>query len=319
MDSIIKKYWKYITASCVLFVGIVIIIIGSIAPSEFPSGTIYSIRKNSGISRISDDLAKQGIIKSPFLFKVYATLLHGGKGVQAGDYLFKSPESVLRVAYRMAYGMQELPQIEIAIPEGLTVSNIGRLLAKNIPNFDVSKFLLLAKPDEGYLFPDTYYFYQNTATERMIEAMKSNFKKQTAIFNSYIAFSGKTKKDIITMASIVEKEATSTDNRKIIAGILWKRIEAGMPLQVDPPFFYTLGKTSAQLTSDDLKTDSPYNLYIHKGLPPTPIDNPGLDAITATVHPVSSKFWFYLSDAKGNMHYAETHDGHLANKAKYLQ
>ena len=119
------------------------------------------------------------------------------------------------------------------------------------------------------------------------------------------------------MASIVEKEATSTNDRRIIAGILWKRISEDYPLQVDPPFFYTLGKDSSELTLSDLASDSPYNLYTHKGLPPTPIDNPGLDAISATVSPIATNYMFYLSGQEGNMHYAKTLAEHLINKEKY--
>ncbi len=101
--------------------------------------------------------------------------------------------------------------------------------------------------------------------------------------------------------------------------MLWKRIDAGMALQVDPPFVYILGKGSLQLTTKDLATTSPYNLYKNKGLPPTPINNPGLEAIRDTINPITTKYWFYLSDNSGAMHFAITHDEHVANKQKYLQ
>jgi UPF0755 protein len=321
MKIIIKKYWRI--AAGVLCLAIIFIVIlttiYSIAPKDFPVGQIFSIPKDSGVSKIADELKKEGIIKSAFLFKVYVVLIHDGRGVQAGDYLLKKPESALRIAYRTAYGVQDLPQIKITIPEGIAVSDISRLLVKNIPDFDSKTFITLAKPNEGYLFPDTYYFYQNTKPQDIVDMMHANFDKHTSTLGISAVLFGKSLKDIVTMASIVEKEATSTVNRKIIAGILWKRIDAGMRLQVDPPFFYFLGKTSAQLTLTDLKNDSPYNLYMHKGLPPTPINNPGTDAIQATLNPTDTKFWFYLSDSKGNMHYAIDHSGHLANKEKYLQ
>ena len=121
------------------------------------------------------------------------------------------------------------------------------------------------------------------------------------------------------MASIVEREATSSIDRRMIAGILWKRIATNMPLQVDPPFYYILGKDSASLTLSDLAVDSPYNLYKHTGLPPTPIDNPGLDSIVDTINPTASNYLFYLSDKNGRMHYAATLDGHTANANKYIE
>jgi UPF0755 protein len=121
------------------------------------------------------------------------------------------------------------------------------------------------------------------------------------------------------MASILEAEARTTETRKIISGILWKRMEIGMPLQVDAPFQYIIGKNTFQLTTNDLKFDSPYNTYKYKGLPPGPIGNPGLDAISATVNPIKTNYLYYLSDVRGNMHYAKTFAEHVINKEKYLK
>ena len=228
----------------------------------------------------------------------------------------------MQVAFRTAYGIQDLNKIRITIPEGANSKDITKIISKAIPTFASSTFYGLAKADEGYLFPDTYYFYQNTTPDQVISEMQLNFNAQLLeISSSTKVFTKKNKitmDEIVTMASIVEKEATSTVDREIIAGILWKRIADKYPLQVDPPFYYILGKNSSQLTFDDLAIDSPYNLYKNKGLPPTPIDNPGLDALYATVNPTTTKFWYYLSDSKGNMHYAATYDQHLVNKALYV-
>ncbi len=151
----------------------------------------------------------------------------------------------------------------------------------------------------------------------VIKAMTDNFNAKEELVVSKIVLSGRKESDIIKMASIVEKEATSSANRRVVAGILWKRLDAGMPLQVDPPFYYILNKTAA-LTQADLATVSPYNLYLNKGLPPTPIDSPGLSAILDTVSPTASKYWFYISDSHGVMHFAATLAEHDANIAKYL-
>ena len=169
------------------------------------------------------------------------------------------------------------------------------------------------------MFPDTYYIYENATAEGVVLQLRNTFKEKIKTELLAIQALGKTMDDVITMASIVEKEATKMEDRKIIAGILWKRLEIGMPLQVDPPFYYTLGKDSLSLTTTDLRTDTPYNTYTNKGLPPTPIGNPGLGAIEATVNPTKSKYLFYLSDKSGTMHYAVDHDGHVANKVKYLR
>ncbi|HTK33298.1 MAG TPA: endolytic transglycosylase MltG [Candidatus Paceibacterota bacterium] len=319
-----KKY--FIKFGLALFLALlaaaVFVIQYSRAPSPFPSNMIVTIPAGSTVSQAGEILAQQGIIRSSFAYKVYAVLIHDGAGIQAGQYLFDQPQSVVRVAYRTAYGIQGLTKIKVTIPEGSSSKDITAIIGKAIPLIDQKSLLLMAKAEEGYLFPDTYFFYQNTIPEQVISAMKLNFSSQMPNIQSTMqAFMKKkhvTVDDVVTMASIVEKEATSTIDRQIIAGILWKRLADKYPLQVDPPFFYFLGKDSSQITTADLAIDSPYNLYKNKGLPPTPIDNPGIDALFSTVSPTVTNYWYYLSDKKGNMHYAVTYEQHLANKEKYV-
>ncbi len=271
------------------------------------------------MSEAADTLVAHSIIKSPFIFKAFVMFMSGHRQVQAGDYLFDQPQSAVRVAYRMIHGIQGLPKIKVTVFEGMTVKDIGALLLKNIPAFDVQTFVAAAKPYEGYLFPDTYFFYQNTTPQEVIDTLRMTFnQKMQTIMLSAQAF-GKPMSEIIAMASIIEREAASSTDRRIIAGILWKRIADKMPLQVDPPFYYFLNKDSSQLTVKDLSTDSPYNLYKHIGLPPTPINNPGLDTIIDTITPTATKYWFYLSDKNGVMHYAATYEGHMVNKRKYVE
>lgn len=331
IDSRLK--WVAILGA-IFFAGIaLIIVIGSIPPGDFPTGAIVTVKQGSTLSEVADQLAQAGVIKSAVIYKGYIRLLHDGRGVQAGDYLFDAPQSALRVAYRTAYGIGGLPKIKVLIPEGSDSTDIAGILGKDIPGFASTTFLMLAKADEGYLFPDTYFFYGNTTPQQAIDQMKADFDLRIAnassSINAFIASSSAnsnakySQADIIKMASIVEKEATSSVDRRIIAGILWKRLADDYPLQVDPPFFYFLNKDSSQLTSADLAVDSPYNLYKNKGLPPTPIDNPGLNAIldtvTDTVTPTDSSYWYYLSDKNGGIHYSATYDGQLANKAKYVE
>ncbi len=315
----VRFKWLTITAGAFVVGLAAIVVIGSIPPSDFPAGLVFTVRQNSTLSGTADQLAANHIVRSAVMYKAYVVLLHDGHGIQAGDYLFDAPQSALRVAYRTAYGIEGLPKIKTTIPEGSDAKDISIILGKSIAGFASTTFLSMAKSQEGYLFPDTYYFYKNTTPQQAIESMKSDFDARIATISSSISAFGKPIVDVVKMASIVEKEATSTVDRRIIAGILWKRLADKYPLQVDPPFYYFLGKDSAQLTLDDLAVDSPYNLYKHTGLPPTPIDSPSLDAILATVTPTDTPYWYYLSDKHGNMHYSATFDGQLVNKAKYLQ
>ena len=254
------------------------------------------------------------------MYKIYAVLIDGGtRGVKSGQYLFDSPQSVLRIAYRTTHGLEGFPLVKVTIPEGLNSREIGVAIKKVLPNFDETSFETAAKNHEGYLFPDTYFWPTNVSVQQVIADMQTIFQSRLSGAMATINHFGQPLDQVIKMASIVEKEATSTTDRRIVAGILWHRLATGMALQVDPPFAYFLNKPLDQLTLADLKTESPYNLYLHTGLPPTPIDNPGLEAILDTVEPINTQYWFYLSGDDGVMHYATTLAGHNANKAKYLK
>lgn len=290
----------------------------SIPPKDFPQRDIITIKQGTYLSQATDILASENIIKSPLLFKIFVVLSSGHRQVLSGDYLFDSPQSALRVASRLVNGVQGLTKIKVTIYEGMTVDDIGNAMKKSIPDFDSKTFTVLAKPYEGYLFPDTYYFYENAKPADVVDLLNDTFNQKLKTSLLDIKAFSKPISEIITMASIVEKEATSSVDRRIIAGVLWRRIEIGMPLQVDPPFYYFLKKDSSQITTKDLSVDSPYNTYKRRGLPPTPIDNPGLSAIIDTITPTKSKYLFYLSDKKGNMRYASTYEAHLDNKARYM-
>ncbi len=238
--------------------------------------------------------------------------------VLSGEYVFTKPVSLFTIAKRISSGDFGFPLKRFTVPEGMTIRQIADTIPSDFFHFNKNTFLALTKDKEGYLFPDTYFFPTNIATEELIKTLSDNFDKKTSSLKADILISGRTFKDAITMASIVEEEALTPEDRRIVAGILWKRIKVGMRLQVDPPLSYVTGRTTYELTLKDLKSASPYNTYTHTGLPPTPISNPGLDAIEATIHPTDSKYFFYLSDRKGIMHYAVDYAGHLVNKKKYL-
>jgi UPF0755 protein len=149
--------------------------------------------------------------------------------------------------------------------------------------------------------------------------MKNNFIEKIKTLDDKIKYFNKPLADIIKMAGILEEEARTMETRRVVAGILWKRLSMGMPLQVDSSFKYINGKISKTLTLDDLQIDSPYNSYTHKGLLPTPISNPGLGAIEAAITPIKTSYLYFLTDDAGNMHYGKTFEEHVANKEKYLR
>jgi UPF0755 protein len=170
---------------------------------------------------------------------------------------------------------------------------------------------------EGYLFPDTYFFLPNATEDTVIQTMRQNFDAHIATVQADIDASGKPLSEIITLASIIEREARNPEERRKISSVLWNRLKKDMALQVDVTFLYTIGKGTFELTKDDLASDSPYNTYINKGLPPTPIGSPSLDAIVAAAVPAKTDYLFFMADLRGVTHFCKTHSCHQANKLRY--
>jgi len=288
------------------------------APKDFPSGAAIVIEKGMGLAEISDKLKREGFIRNKYAFALYARAFNKSKKIKYGKYLFNEPVSVFSLTGRLTKGEFGFKPVKITVTEGLTAKDIaelflavkppfGGLTAKIFENFDKEEFLEKTENLEGYLFPDTYLFLPGAETGQIIGTMADNFKNKA----------GDAAKDIVIMASLIEKEVPDSGDRKIVSGILWKRLKLGMALQVDAVFPYITGKREVLL--DDLKIDSPYNTYLHKGLPPGPISNPGLDAIKAARNPKESPYLYYLSGNDGKTRFAKTYEEHLRNKEKYLK
>ncbi len=291
------------------------------SPRPFPSDTVISIPSGMSLTGAADKLKSAGVIRSAFGFKALSVAFGGAKGLRAGDYYFSEPVSAATVAWRLSRSVYDLKNIRVTVPEGLTVRQVADLLAKekNLAHFDAKEFVKQASPFEGYLFPDTYLFLPNVTAKDVMEAMIDNYKRRIQTLQGELAVFGKPIQDVIKMASILEEEGRTEATRETIAGILWKRIAKGIPLQVDASIVYFTGKKSGDyLSQDDFKIDSPYNTYLNKGLPPTPISNPGLDSIRAAIHPTATSYYFYLTDPQGGFHPAATYEEHLTNKEKYL-
>jgi len=197
----------------------------------------------------------------------------------------------------------------ITIIEGWTVEDIADYLEVEELSSDL----------EGYLFPDTYEISPEDGTEEIINKMLDNFDKKLSLkLREEIASQEKTVHEIVIMASLIEKEVRTLEDKKIVSGILWKRIEVGMPLQVDATITYITGRKSTEILKQELEIDSPYNTYKYKGLPFGPICNPGLESILAAVYPESSEYWFYLSTPEGETIFSKTLKKHNEARAEHL-
>ncbi len=291
------------------------------APFSFPNKLLLQVGSGETGKDIAHDLAARHAIRSGTLLELLMRLYGTDTHIIAGTYYFPSAQNIFTISWRLHIGDFGLEPVRVVLPEGTDSKQMASLLLQSVPGFNSAAFLSQATEKEGYLFPDTYFVYPGESTGEIVEAMEDNFTAHIAstTLQMDIALSGHTLPLIITMASLLEKEAPGIEDRRIISGILWKRISIGMPLQVDAVFPYITGKNGDEITTKDYSIDSPYNTYTHKGLPPGPITNPGLDSILAAATPTTSNYVYYLSDKKGNFHYSSTYAGQLANEAKYLK
>lgn len=306
--------WVYIT----LVVFLVLFTFGNIisAPMNFKPLTRITIEEGVSIKEAANVLKENHIIKSRNVFSILVQLSKE-KTVASGEYIFEGPQNVFEIAYRLINADYGIPVRNVVLTEGMTVAEMAERLYQTYDNFDKAYFLELAKPLEGYLFPDTYKFSTNVKTEEVLDKLIETFEEKLDLIAWDLAESKYSLEEIIIMASIIEKEATR-DTIQEVSNILWKRYEIGMPLQVDATFVYSIGKGTFDLTMDDLVSDDPYNTYVNPGLPPSPISNPGLDTIRVSAKPEETDNLFFLTGHDGNMYFAETFEEHERNKSLYL-
>lgn len=303
---------------------IAVIIFGAVifsgrAPSDFVSGVLVTIPAGTSTKEAGNILKSSHVIRSSSLFQAVITSLMNHRGVIAGDFQFDTKVNVFTVARMLTRGDFGGSQVKITIPEGSSNVEIAKIIARAIPGWNTDEFLAKTKTSEGYLFPETYIVFKSMTVDAMIGLLKNEYEKKIGALRKDIAVSGKTESQIIIMASLLEKEAKNADEAKVVSGVLWTRIRAGLPLQVDAPFLYILGKTSEQLKMTDLQKDGPYNTYTRKGLPVGPIGNPGIAMIKAAIYPQASPYLYYLHGKDGTIRYAKTYAEHLDNKKKFLK
>lgn len=258
---------------------------------------IIHISSGQPISSITKELKENGSIRNEITLKVFIKLLKSGNGVISGDYLINKNSPVWVVAWQIGRGHHNIEPLKITIREGLNNEQIAFLLADKLVGFRKDLFLIGTNSKQGYLFPDTYFFYPLDTSDEIIKKLSDNFEKRTKNIKQITIQKGKSFDEILIMASILEGEASGKEDIKIISGILWKRIELGMPLQVDV----------------DKST------YTIKGLPEYPLNNPGLLSIDAALNPIDSSYLYYLHDKNGIVHFARSFEEHKKNINNFLK
>lgn len=282
-----------------------------------PDPAAFSVVRGDGLKKISQGLYDQALIKSAQMFRLHAFLSGSAHQLKPGVYEISAASSTREIVRQLVDGPAN--EVAVRIAEGATVREIdaqlarvgviqpGELLAFEITSSTISEYPFLAKTSrlEGFLFPDTYRFYYDSQPERVVHAMLDNFGDKAA---QMIVDSRKGFREVLTIASMLEKEVPDHDERKTVAGIMYKRLSIDMPLQIDATLPY------AELNGEL------YDTYKRYGLPPGPIGNPGLDAIVAALNPKASSYLYYLSDPEtGRTIFSKTFEEHKLNKAKYLR
>ncbi len=312
----------------------------SIAPldSGDEGRTTVRIEAGSSTQQIARVLHSERLIRSPLAFRILARRMGSDGKLQAGTFILIPSMSAADIIEALLHGKAQ--EIAVTIPEGFTVSDIDRLLMNKglsgtgsflecVQSCDLQEFGFLPTKEgladrggrtEGYLFPDTYFVnVDQFSVEKFLYRLLHTFRERIIdVSGDKVAASGRSLHQIITMASLIEEEAINDAERPIIAGILWKRFDQKMGLGVDATVRYILHKPTGTITAGDLNVDSPYNTRKFRGLPPAPIASPGLASISASLKPAESKYWYYLHDREGKIHYAETNEQHNLNRIQYL-
>jgi len=304
---------------CTIFLVLLIVRIKSQPPTNFPVNTGIEIVSGTSISAITKQLQNSGVVKSNLLLYVVLLTYYEPKNVKASTYYFETPLNVYAVAEALVRGDFDSDLVSFIHIEGERASHVAVNAALKLTDFGAGEFMRLASTSEGKLFPETYRIPKDFTEVELLELMLATYENNMAPLRTQIASMDLTESEVVTLASIIEREANSINSMKMVAGILQNRLSIGMGLQVDASMEYILDKPLSELTAADLKMDTPYNTYLYRGLTPTPIGNPGLDAIKAVLEPIPSSNMFYITGDDGNFYYAKDFEGHKQNISNYLR
>ena len=271
---------------------------------------------------VADTLHRAGLIDSVTVFDLYARYKHLDRNVQAGAYQLSRNLNMVQILVALQTALPD--EIFVTIPEGYTIKKTAAVLdqggvvkgsdymAQAVAGPFTYEFLKDLPPGtslEGFLFPDTYLIPRNGTAKQLIALQLDAFNRHWDDTRKGQAAQRKLNPlQIVTIASMIEREARFEEDRPLVASVIYNRLSAGWPLQVDATVLYAKGIWQSSVTTQDRMIASPYNTYLHTGLPPGPIANPGIKAIDAALQPAQTGYFFYLSDPQGHNHYAKTND-----------
>lgn len=290
------------------------------SPSDSDNNTpkIFIIDQGQGVRAIAKNLKDEGLIKDQVAFFLLTKKTGIDSRIQAGSFRLNPSMSAHEIAEALTLGTLD---IWVTVPEGVRAGEIADILEESMPGYDESWDAVLEE-NEGYLFPDTYLFPKDSNVETIVTIMRNNFDEKFSGLDT--SNSDLSDKEIIVLASLIEREANSDENRPEVSSVINNRLGIGMKLDIDATLQYILGYQANEgrwwkkgLTNQDKLINSPYNTYQVAGLPPAPISNPGLASLKAAINPVTTTYLFYITDSSGINRYAETLAEHQENIDTY--
>ena len=305
-------------------------------PANSAAAVTVTVAEGETFTEVTKDIEAQNLASS-FWLRTYVKLFDD-PSIYPGNYTFVIGQNYQSIMTEL-HG-HSLSAVRITIPEGFTLAKMGERIRAAIPSISIEQWnaatgvkspfasdpfvIASGKPTgvdlEGYLFPDTYEFATDATAEDIVKTMLETMKGHIDDIGTVTGdAAGMTMHQVLTLASIVEKEVRTADTMKNVADIFLKRISIGMALQSDATINYIIDGDNPSPTYEDLEVDSPYNTYKNPGLPPGPISSPGLNALSAVLHPTHNDYYYFLTTDDGAIYYAATYEEHLRNKAKWLK
>jgi UPF0755 protein len=327
------NFAQYLQVKCLLPLMIIILILFSFAyglsvsqaTANKNDEVILQVERGMTGEQIGQLLYEKGLFPSSAAFRIYARIYGLENSFQAGEYAFTKAMPISQMVSMMAQGQTSSRQL--TIPEGYTVDQIAQLIAqKQIGNAKAFKELaqnyvpydyMMPTTDvtyklEGFLFPSTYQVSRQVTAQQLIDMMTAQFQERfTPLMHMRAEEEGLSVREVIILASLVEKEAQKAGDRPVIAGVFLNRLKQSMPLQSCATIQYILGYPKEELSVQDTELPSVYNTYLHKGLPPGPIANPGMAAIMAVLYPKATDYLYFVADKQGAHHFSRTYEEHL--------
>ena len=295
--------------------------------SDSQTRVSFQIPPGASVKKIAEILEDKELIRDAWSFEMFARWNELANKFQAGDYVVMRNLTFAEVSEIIQTGKSK--EIRVTIPEGSTIKQMDQILAKRgltLPGkfedcANTCDLGFRVESLEGYLFPSTYFINPNTySNKKFIQRLYRNFEIQVRPFLAEIQQAGRTLDEVVIVASMIEREAfgDSLEEKKLISHVIWKRLDERIHLGIDATTRYELNDWERPLYTADFEVDSPYNTRRTYGLPPTAISNPGMASFEAAARPTPNKYYYYLHDRSGQIHFGETYEDHNRNKAQYL-